>query len=1031
MCKLYKLSVLLAVLCCFQSAHAQQFNYSDSWGSQGFTLETQKSNGVSINYSLTGITLEDVAVKGESLKSVKVSGIFLPNDEGAPDLAGTGRFIAIPQGATATVKVVASRTETIKDVDIAPAPRIPLDTDDGPLFYEKNQKIFSKNAFYPEEPVKLSEQMKLRGVDVVILGITPFQYNPVTKELIIYRDLKIEVTFEGGNGYVGEDRLRSRWWDPVIQDAVINPAFIPEMDYSKKSGSAKTPDYEYVIIIPNDPAFEQWADTIKNWRTLQGIKTGIVKTSDIGGNTVAAIEAYVDNAYNTWDIPPAAVLLLGDYGTGTAGINSYLYTHPAGYPNFASDNKYSDVNGDELPDIAFARITANNASQLQVMISKFLNNERNPPTDPNFYNHPITALGWQTERWFQICSEVVGGFWKNVQGKNPVRINAIYSGTPGSVWSTATNTQQVVDYFGPSGLGYIPTLPSTLGGWSGGTPADVVNAINNGSFMLQHRDHGFYEGWGEPAFTSTYISSLTNVNNKLPFVFSINCQTGAYHNTSECFAEKFHRYTYGGQNSGALGLIAATEVSYSFVNDVYVWGLFDNLWTNFMPAYGTNPASRDVLPAFGNSAGKNFLYQSSWPYNTSDKLVTYRLFHHHGDAFMTVYSEVPQNLTVNHATALLGGTTSFTVTANTGSLIALTLNGDILATANGTGAPVVMTIAPQTPATNMIVTVTKQNYYRYSATVPVIPPSGPYVSYESHSLNDQSGNNNGLADFGETILLNTTLKNLGSETANNVTALLICSDPFITLTDPSQNFGSIAAGATSTINGAFGFIVSANVPDGHVYNFELQVSGSTDDTWTSYFSITAYAPLLEPSIGLTIDDASGGNGNGRLDPGETATITAVVENNGHSLSPSASAVLTTVSPYITINSGTDALGQIAAGSSASADFNITCSASTPVGQSVDLAMAVDAGNYGFNHTYFTSVGLVLEDWELGNFTRFPWTFSGNANWTIANTGQYEGIYTAKSGVITHSQTSDMSVMLQVTTCREYFFLSQNFIRSKL
>ena len=73
-------------------------------------------------------------------------------------------------------------------------------------------------------------------------------------------------------------------------------------------------------------------------------------------------------------------------------------------------------------------------------------------------------------------------------------------------------------------------------------------------------------------------SSLTNVNNELPFIFSINCQTGAYHRSAECFAEKFHRYTYNGQNSGALGLIAATEVSYSFVNDTYVWGLYDNMF---------------------------------------------------------------------------------------------------------------------------------------------------------------------------------------------------------------------------------------------------------------------------------------------------------------------------------------------------------------------------------------------------------------------------------------------------------------------
>ena len=30
-----------------------------------------------------------------------------------------------------------------------------------------------------------------------------------------------------------------------------------------------------------------------------------------------------------------------------------------------------------------------------------------------------------------------------------------------------------------------------------------------------------------------------------------------------------------------LGITAASEVSYSFVNDTYVWGLMDNMWTRF------------------------------------------------------------------------------------------------------------------------------------------------------------------------------------------------------------------------------------------------------------------------------------------------------------------------------------------------------------------------------------------------------------------------------------------------------------------
>jgi hypothetical protein len=101
------------------------------------------------------------------------------------------------------------------------------------------------------------------------------------------------------------------------------------------------------------------------------------------------------------------------------------------------------------------------------------------------------------------------------------------------------------------------------------------------------------------------------------------------------------------------GILAASETSYSFVNDTYIWGMYDNMWPQFMPAYGAMYEERGILPAFGNCAGKYFLQQSSWPYNTENKEVTYYLFHHHGDAFLTLFSEVPQQLAVNHAAVMI------------------------------------------------------------------------------------------------------------------------------------------------------------------------------------------------------------------------------------------------------------------------------------------------------------------------------------------------------------------------------------------
>ena len=97
----------------------------------------------------------------------------------------------------------------------------------------------------------------------------------------------------------------------------------------------------------------------------------------------------------------------------------------------------------------------------------------------------------------------------------------------------------------------------------------------------------------------------------------------------------------------------------------------------------------------------------------------YNLFHYFGDAFSTVCTEIPQELSVSHASWILQGTTVFEVTANEDSLFGISVNGELIGKAYGTGNPVSIDIPPQYPPDEILVTVTKQNYYRYEALVPV------------------------------------------------------------------------------------------------------------------------------------------------------------------------------------------------------------------------------------------------------------------------------------------------------------------------
>jgi len=982
-------------------AQQRTISYTDSWGKAGLTILDENSQKVELNFSVDNFLLSNVTIQRQLMQKINLKGIYLPNNEGAPDLPFYSRYIAVPQGATVKVKLTGQRTEKLENMEIAPAPRIPKDDEKTPVVAKKDKYIYSTNAFYPLKSVQISALKKIRGLDVVLISISPFQYNPVTKELLVNRDIKVEVSFEGGNGHFGDDRLRSRWWDPIITDQVVNNKEIEKMDYTHDNSRASTTGCEYVIIVPDDDYFTKWADSIRLFRIKQGITTQIYKTSEIGGNSASAIEQFVDSAYNTWDIPPSAVLLMGDYGTDPANtIDCPIYNNYC-----VSDNLYADVDGDHLPDVVFARMTAQTEDQLETMVTKVLNYERNPPTNQYFYDHPVTAMGWQTERWFQLCSEIVAGFMENSLGKTVNRENAIYQGNNNGPWSTASNTNTIVSYFGESGLGYIPDDPSYLTDW-GGNATRINTDINTGAFLVQHRDHGGTDGWGEPAYNNGDIDGLTNTD--FTYVFSVNCLTGKFNINGECFAEKFHRVEYG-----ALGIIAATEVSYSFVNDTYVWGMYDNMWPDFMPEYGTNPESRGVLPAFGNAAGKYFLEQSNWPSNPGNKEVTYYLFHAHGDAFTDVYYNLPQKMDVEHAEVILSGVDFFSIKAPEGSMICLTNGDQIIGTATGTGNYLDVPIIPQEPGEFIDLVITKQNYLRYSTTLNVIPPDGPYCMYLSHEVDDtDGGNGNGAPEFGETILLSLQMRNLGTEDGIGVDVRIETTDPYITIVDSVQRFDTIYSDSTKWEYLGYKMIISNGIPDMHGVQFNVIATDENDSTWITRFNMTFMAPKIKP-LELLVDDSENGNGNGHLDPGETAKIKIKLKNRGHCVAKDVLNDMVPWNNYITMLSGTDTIPVIGMLGHTYAIYDVSVADSAPEGMIAEMRFNSKNAGYSNKKTYFPKIGLFLEDFETGNFNKYDWQQGGDLPWVISNQYPYQGLYQAKSGVIGNNQTSELSIEYKV------------------
>lgn len=529
---------------------------------------------------------------------------------------------------------------------------------------------------------------------------------------------------------------------------------------------------------------------------------------------------------------------------------------------------------------------------------------------------------------------------RNVFAKTPERQ---YAGTPppsGGPWSTAPNTDLVVAYFGESGLGYITdTIPQGIPG--GGSATGINNAINSGAFIVNYRGNGSIQGWGEPSYQ---ISDLAGLNNNMyPFVFSLACVTGKFNSVNQCFIEAFHRMNYG-----ALGCIAPSEVGYSFVTDVYNWGLYDCLWPEFDPYYPLYDMTgyHDLRPGFANVSAKYYLHAREWTPNPQFKVHIYYLYHMHGDAFTTLYSEIPQHLTVAHPPTIIAGATSFTVQANDSSIIALTFEGEIVGAAEGTGAPINIPIIPITTPGFMKVTVTKANYYRYEADVPVIF-TGPWIVMGATIIDDSlGGNGDGIVNPGETIDYGVWIKNVGLETAYSLYGLLFESDPYVSLTIDSSWYGDIPVDDSSLSNPFYNFDITDNCPAGHVINLVLAVHDINDSICCFYPSITVYTPHLTYQDYTVVDTAT--NNNGVLDPGETADLFITIKNQGNCTAESVTAQISCSSPYIVINDGGGSFGSIEPDSianNAADPFNLTASATTPIGTEAYIEALLYAGSF--------------------------------------------------------------------------------------
>ena len=1002
-----RLIILVLLFSIFNQLYSQEYRFNENQDLEGLRMISSSENNKLFRFSIEKFSLAPISVENKMMSQLNYGISFLPGEEGKPELPSISKNILIPNECKVEIRIISSQKEVYENIDISPAARPPIET--GETYPPIKGKQYDINEFFPSEIIQLT-RTEIRGMQIANIGLSPFQYNPVSKQLIAYSNIEFELIIKESNSTYGEDRFRSPFWDQILSDVIYNTDDVPRIDYSKRNTTQKDLGCDYLIIIPNQEIFASWADTIRRFRDEQGIQTLVLTTEDMGGNTVEDIDSFIDDIYNTWDPVPSAILLLADYGADNNSIISKKFPHPWG-GEYVTDNYFSDVTGNNLPDFVISRICATTESELETMINKFIQYESNPPMQAEFYHVPITSVGWDIEKWFQICSASIDGYLQSVLGKEPNRINDVYIGNPNTdPWSTAANTSTITDYFGPNGLNYIPESPADIGGWTGGTTQDIIDAFNTGSFMVFERDHGTNLGWWTPNFSKTDINHLTN-NTLLPHVFSIGCSNAEFNNNFECFAEKIHRKADG----GALCITALSSGSWSYYNDTDVWGIIDNIWPDFLPDFGGSIIDkRGFYPAFANAAGKYFLSASSWVPDTR-KVITQQLFHHLGDAFGVVYTEIPQENNVSYDCVLNTNSTNISIEAEPFSFVGLSTDGVFLAHGITSKSGFVSIEIPQQLPENVIkLVVTKQNFLRFEGEINVIPAEESYVSFVKYSLNED----NGIIEYNEEVSFNFLLKNMGIKPASNIEISLSSDDEFITIIDAYESIGDMAANQEISISQVFTISTSYDIPDNHKCSFIFTATDGVS-VWERLITIKVYAPNIEYSI-IRFEEVEG-NGNTYLDPGETHMARVEVKNTGRMDFPSGNIVFTSNSNDIIMEYTSFDIDSLSMGESDTLQFEIAVSSSAIDASIASINSLITASPFLIGHHFFFNIGLIVEDWESEGFSSFNWSSSGDADWIIASDFVSEGSFSASSPDLNHSEKSALILNDQLIQDNEITF----------
>jgi subtilisin-like proprotein convertase family protein len=561
----------------------------------------ETSAGVTLEILIPGFSTSEVTAQKSAYTGLDIPGCGQTSIVGQARLPILRRAVEIPQGAEATVEMI-EHESSLFDLSKMGLPREvypvqpPIEKMPGAreaAEFQVSKAFYASSKPYPESPARIVETGQVRGHRYALVEVAPVTYRPAEGTIEVMSRVKLRITTPGGDeALTGAtiDRYASPRFERTASNMLLN--------YRAPSVKA-IPALPVGYLIITDPDFYDAVADLAEWKASKGYYTTVTTTGDIpGGATTAAIKNYILDAWQTWDVPPSFVLLVGDVEV----IPEWTGTET---DNPATDLYYSTMTSpDYIPDLGIGRLSVTTPEEASVLTAKIVQYEK--------------AL-WGGTSWLKKAVFMAS--------------EDNYSITEG------THDYVISTYLSPAGFACDKLYCHTYNA----TTQQVRDALNAGRGLAVYSGHGAVTYWADgPQFTQSDVAGLTNLD-MYPFIQSYACLTGDY-SSDECFAETWIRET----DKAALGFWASSVTSYWDEDDVLEKGVFRALFDDGL-----------TWISGMTDQGKWYLYQYYGGGGSTKRY--YEMYNLLGDPSLDVWTEEPSEMTVVHTGTCPVGAPSYPI----------------------------------------------------------------------------------------------------------------------------------------------------------------------------------------------------------------------------------------------------------------------------------------------------------------------------------------------------------------------------------